>query len=704
MYTAQPGCDLCADTRELEHATDARRSLLSGSARDSRAERTPPVTLAAMQGRLDHVRHWVEHAHCDVDSLDFVGTTPLQRAALEGHADTVRYLVQRGAALQTRVLDTKDTVLHLAAAKGHAEVVRLLLGGGAHLEARNADNLTPLLAAVRANHERVVHVLVANGASPSALCAVDGGDEGSALHLAAQYGHLALVHFLLGVVALDVNERTRRGRATPLHVAARHGHAEFVRFLTARHRADVRARDARGMTALHYTCDYAYHLELPLAQHDAVERRHVEVATALLAAGAEVKARRRRDRATPLRCAAVRGHLRVAKALLERGARGTAATRWLFALFWWAREPLKVKFLLSGGTRSCRRAAAAGVGDDMVAAEKDERPACRDSLSSCGTQVESPTATAPLGPSRRASSSSSLRRRGRSELHAACVDCDVVALSELLDPTHVDDALLEARTHPDGLTALHLAAQSGWIRGLVALLEAGAHVDAAATASGATPLHFAAERGHLAALKQLVAHGASADACDHAGATPLVVAVRSGRSRALKLLLRHGSAATRSLSQSGRDNRSSYVDLGALASRSEAAVASRHEEHLRAFDPARTTALHLAAFLGSLERVRQLVWDGEDVDARDQDGATPVWLAALMGHLDVVAFLAEQGANLDAVANNGASVALGAAEFGHLEVLAFLTGDATPELDGQRLSLTRLSLQDHASETRLSSA
>lgn len=701
MYTPQPTCDLCVDARERRHAI---------SARGFHSDQLPLLTLAAMQGRLDHVRHYVEHVHCDVDTLDSAGTTPLQRAAVDGHVDTVRYLIQSGAAVVTRV--GQDTVLHLAAAKGHADVVQLLLTGGASIDALNADNFTPLLVAVRANHERVVHVLIANGADVRTRCPLDAGDIGTVLHLAAQSGHVPLVHFLLGVVALDVHQRTRRDNATPLHVAARHGHATLVRFLVARHRADVHAQDARGMTALHYTCDYPHHTALSRTQHDAVERRHVDVVTALLAAGADIKTRRQGDHATPLRCAAGRGHLYIAKTLLERGARSNAATTWLFALFWWATEPHKVKFLLAHGQRPAS-VGGGGVRSDSVAhVDKDDR---RDSVSSDGTQLDSPTTTAPLDARRRMSSVSSVscwRRRSPTELHTACFNCDVAALVAVLATLRrVDDTLLEARTHSDGLTALHVAAQRGWKSGVVTLLQAGADVDAEATANGATPLHLAAERGHVAVLQHLLAYGARVDVCDHTGATPLVVAVRSGRSRALMHLLRYRyqyryrssgvvAATSQSRTLSGRDHRSSYVDLRALSSdrrryQQDATLA-------QTFDSTRTTALHVAAFIGSLERVRQLVWDGDDVNTRDQDGATPVWLAAVMGHAAVVAFLADHGANVDVVANNGASVALGAAEFGHREVLAFLTGESALAMDGDRRSRSRLSLQDHASDSRLS--
>ncbi|GAB9473706.1 hypothetical protein Gpo141_00010854 [Globisporangium polare] len=728
-------CDLClldAHERRLEQQPQLQQQP-GPSPRERResqpSKRIPQVTIAAMQGRLEHVRHWIEHAACDVDTVDFMGTMPLHRAALEGHAHVVEYLITRGAALQTRVLDVKDTVLHLASARGHAQVVTALLNAGAHIEARNADNYTPLLAAIRSNQLATVQALIARGASVSAPWAIDAHDVGTGLHLAVQCGHLALTKFLLGVVALDVNQRTRHRKATPLHFAALHGHVKVTQYLIERHHADIRARDARGMTPLHYACDYEYHLTMPIEQHGVIEKRHVDIVTCLLKAGAKVKPRRLRDHATPLRCAAMRGHFQLAKTLLDHGARSNKATQWLFALLWAARDPHKLKLLLSSeandpsSNQNSRKQSGLS-----SSAEPTKRGASRDSMSSCGTLPDSPTDMTMLPENGSSSTAgggyaSVTNRLGGSHcsaLHRACLDSDLTLLLGALgriqqqqisstratrDDTHEPDTL-EARLLPEGLTALHLACRNGWLRGVAALVKCGADLNARTHSNGSTPLHLAAEQGHLAVIKQLVAHGAKVNACNGANATPLLVALRNGRSGAMKYLLRHGASSTR-VSISGCGS-SMDVSLGDFVLVSAPLPADdgdedglgKQEENddeealVRVFNPKHTTALHVAAFYGRVDIVRQLVCEGEDVEARDQDGATPVWLAALMGHLDVVECLAEHGANLNAVAKSGASVAVGAAEFGHLEVLAFLTAP-TPALSFERLSLTRLSLQDH---------
>ncbi|MEM3964298.1 MAG: ankyrin repeat domain-containing protein [Thermofilaceae archaeon] len=57
------------------------------------------------------------------------------------------------------------------------------------------------------------------------------------------------------------------------------------------------------------------------------------------------------------------------------------------------------------------------------------------------------------------------------------------------------------------------------------------------------------------------------------------------------------------------------------------------------------TPLHWAAEKGYLEVARLLVEKGANVNARDNDGRTPLHYAALYGYLDVVRFLLEAGAN-----------------------------------------------------------
>ena len=58
--------------------------------------------------------------------------------------------------------------------------------------------------------------------------------------------------------------------------------------------------------------------------------------------------------------------------------------------------------------------------------------------------------------------------------------------------------------------------------------------------------------------------------------------------------------------------------------------------------------LHFAAAGGDLERVKQLLHDGQDANAFDDLGKTPLHYAAERRHLDVMRLLLASGANVNA--------------------------------------------------------
>ncbi|MDJ0835508.1 MAG: ankyrin repeat domain-containing protein [Acidobacteriota bacterium] len=84
------------------------------------------------------------------------------------------------------------------------------------------------------------------------------------------------------------------------------------------------------------------------------------------------------------------------------------------------------------------------------------------------------------------------------------------------------------------------------------------------------------------------------------------------------------------------------------------------------------TALHLAAWRGSLSMVKLLASKGADVDRADQLGRTPCLLAAANGKLDVVSWLKGKGAKLNTVDNMGFSMLMWAAAGNHVDIIKFL--------------------------------
>ncbi|CAG2242067.1 unnamed protein product [Mytilus edulis] len=113
------------------------------------------------------------------------GRTPLMLAAEEGHLEVVTFLVTHGSQLEAT--DTGGmTPLMLAAGGGHLEVVTFLVTHGSQLEATDQLGRTPLMLAAW-------EITPGIGDFPSHSRQSDGK---TALHYAAQYGHIDVTKWL----------------------------------------------------------------------------------------------------------------------------------------------------------------------------------------------------------------------------------------------------------------------------------------------------------------------------------------------------------------------------------------------------------------------------------------------------------------------------------------------------------------------------
>jgi|EP00900_Chrysochromulina_parva_P019803 hypothetical protein len=169
-----------------------------------------------------------------------------------------------------------------------------------------------------------------------------------------------------------------------------------------------------------------------------------------------------------------------------------------------------------------------------------------------------------------------------------------------------------------GLQPLSLAAGSGHVEAVVALLDAGADVNAVQPVGrGEAALHRAARSGHAAVITTLLERGAAPNVASADGARPLHLAAHRGQSEAAAALL--------AVETTGYD----------------------------ATDLCGRSPLLMAAEGGHVPLLVQLLDRGANANHADDNGWTALLLACKGQHADAVELLYSRGADMSAMTKGG---------------------------------------------------
>jgi ankyrin repeat protein len=241
----------------------------------------------------------------DPQASDFFDSTALHSIGGPDRDNIVDKLIVKGASLLARD-HGNHAVLHSAAWGGDLKLAQACLEAGEKVDTTNDWGYTPLMKAASNGHVPMMELLAKHGANPDHVAHYQGETP---LHYAIYNHHRDAIAWLLNrkVQLSNVMEDIGIGGVTPLMLAAYLGQPDTVEQLLNAG-ADVNFKEPEdGYTVLHY---------LPSESNRSTALACYPL---LKEAGAQIDARTD-EGSTPLRSAALWGHLELVIQLIEDGA------------------------------------------------------------------------------------------------------------------------------------------------------------------------------------------------------------------------------------------------------------------------------------------------------------------------------------------------------------------------------------------------
>eukprot|EP00934_Nitzschia_sp_Nitz4_P000144 Nitzschia sp. Nitz4//scaffold23_size168460//114408//117133//NITZ4_002234-RA/size168460-snap-gene-0.165-mRNA-1//-1//CDS//3329543680//144//frame0 len=570
----------------------------------------------------------------DVNAVDWDGLTALIPAASAGHLEICQFLVSSGVDILAKDKDGISALME-ASIMGHADVVSYLLERGAEVDDASSSGVTALWLAASDGRVDVMKVLLAAGADAS----VSRMDGISALMIASVGGHTDAVAMLLESGA-DPKTADQTG-LTPLMNAAENGSVEVMKLLVeqAEDESYVNLMSSSGFSAV-----------IVAAAHG-----HVDAIKYLVEAGCDVNAGHE-NKVTALMYAAASGHVDAMKALIQEGKADlelkhtNGGTALLEACT--AGKVDAVKLLVESGA-SFDFTDADGVTPLMAAASVGSVETQTFLLEQLKAKMSADQLTTHVNL---------FSNSGGSAVMFAAAGGHVECAKALLDLGADIKAVAQAKP--------------GYAEKLQQMIETGQVVEEEPHVDGVTALHVAAQGGYLEMVQLLLAAGADVSIKDAADRTPLVMAIAGNHEEVAKALVVAGSDPNTTFVDGTGVEHNLLFDSIAVENEEFALMLIEKGADIKFRDESKVSCLLQAGHRGMTSVVKALLEKngGKDgfVDTASAEGVTPLIAAASEGQLESLKLLIAAKADVNAKDTDGTTALMASSARGHLEVVKAL--------------------------------